>query len=358
MELHIVKDVSVLINAFGAGNCFLLSYVYVRGRSKDLGLNAQVLSFLFFIIGIVIFNTILNFAGYGHILYVFEPISNALTWAIAPLLYLYIRSNVASVTNRKPSFVHLLPFYMILSYTIWMLCLPNNNFGNLGTKILTGKTMLFLWNLHFLGYVSMSFYLLRKWERDKTKIAMVIFWSIASIWFLNLLFHLYRTFVHELPNLFYLNITLLFTVLMLWVSYQKLAVPYKEGVTKNLRKGKREIKYFGGNYDSLITLIQDNKYYRDSNLNIRTLSHQLDMPYHELSALINQKYNRNFNEFINSFRISEVEEALRSGQHTSLTIMGIAQRAGFKSSSVFYTAFKKEKGTTPKAFIRQHIYTS
>ncbi len=348
----------MLINAFGAGNCFLLSYVYIKGKSRDLGLNAQVLSFLFFIIGIVIFNTILNFAGYGHVLYVFEPISNALTWAIAPLLYLYIRSNASTGKRKRVGVVHLLPFYIILSFTIGILSFSNTGIGNWGTRILDHKTMLLLWNLHFLVYISMSFYLLRKWKKGKIKMTIVIFWSITSIWFLNLFFHMYRIFVHELPNLLYLNITLLFTILMLWVSYQKLAVSHKERVTKAIRKRKREAKYLGGNYDSLITSMRENKYYRDSNLNIRTLSQQLDMPYHELSNLINQKYNRNFNEFINSFRISEVEEALRSGQHTSLTIMGIAQKAGFKSSSVFYTAFKKEKGITPVAFIRQQTPTS
>ncbi|WP_299530031.1 AraC family transcriptional regulator [Ulvibacterium sp.] len=358
MELHIVEDVSVLINAFGVGNCFLLSYVYVMGKSGDLGRNAQLLSFLFFIIGVVIFNTILNFTGYGHVLHVFEPISNAVIWAMAPLLYLYIRSNAFSGKRKVSDAVHLLPFYFILSFTIWTLAFPNTPSGNWGTWILDHKAILLLWNLHFLVYLSLSFYSLKNWKKGKRKLAKVIFWSIASIWFLNLLFHVYRIFVHELSSLFYLNITLLFTFLMVWVSYQKLTGSFERGVGKNSRIGKREIKNQDSECDSLIALIREKKYYRDSDLNIRTLSHQLNMPYHELSHLINQNYNRNFNGFINSLRISEVEEALRSGQHSSLTIMGIAQRAGFKSSSVFYTAFKKEKGITPKAYIHQHSKTS
>jgi AraC-like DNA-binding protein len=85
------------------------------------------------------------------------------------------------------------------------------------------------------------------------------------------------------------------------------------------------------------------------------LSEELQLPYHELSSRINKEYSQNFNEFINSFRIQEVVQALQTQQHQSYTIMGLAQKAGFKSASAFYAAFKKEKGTTPTSYIEHSI---
>ena len=85
------------------------------------------------------------------------------------------------------------------------------------------------------------------------------------------------------------------------------------------------------------------------------MSDELQMPYHELSTRINKEYNQNFNEFINSFRIKEVVLALQTQQHQSYTIMGLAQKAGFKSASAFYAAFKKEKGTTPTHYIEHSV---
>ena len=85
------------------------------------------------------------------------------------------------------------------------------------------------------------------------------------------------------------------------------------------------------------------------------MSEELQLPYHELSAKINREYSQNFNEFINGFRIQEVVHALQNQQHQSYTIMGLAQKAGFKSASVFYAAFKKEKGTTPTSYIEHSI---
>ncbi|MEM7381325.1 MAG: helix-turn-helix domain-containing protein, partial [Bacteroidota bacterium] len=107
------------------------------------------------------------------------------------------------------------------------------------------------------------------------------------------------------------------------------------------------------NEEKLIQTLKDQKYYRDPELNIRKLALQLEMPYTNLSELINRRYQQNFNEFINSFRIQEVVDALESDSHHSYTIMGLAQRAGFRSASAFYAAFKKAKGTTPKLYLEQ-----
>jgi AraC-like DNA-binding protein len=138
----------------------------------------------------------------------------------------------------------------------------------------------------------------------------------------------------------------------------------KFGVSENRRKSKAaKIKFNtwlsqkAGN-DPVVIAIQKNKYYQDPNLDIRTLSEELELPYHELSAKINQEYSQNFNEFINRFRIQEVVNALQNQQHQSFTIMGLAQKAGFKSASAFYAAFKKEKGTTPTHYLEQIAKTS
>ena len=87
-------------------------------------------------------------------------------------------------------------------------------------------------------------------------------------------------------------------------------------------------------------------------MDIRSLSEQLQLPYHELSNWINQNYQQNFNAFINSFRVQEVVNGLENQQHQAYTIMGLAEKAGFKSASSFYAAFKKEKGITPSEYLK------
>ncbi|MEM7381608.1 MAG: hypothetical protein AAF361_10490, partial [Bacteroidota bacterium] len=87
MELSIAKDISLLVNAIGVGNCYLLSYFYFQQAGQKQKSSRELLSLLFFILGSVILNTIFNFTGYSELFYGFESISNVLSFAIAPLLY-------------------------------------------------------------------------------------------------------------------------------------------------------------------------------------------------------------------------------------------------------------------------------
>jgi AraC-like DNA-binding protein len=71
----------------------------------------------------------------------------------------------------------------------------------------------------------------------------------------------------------------------------------------------------------------------------------------QISQVINEKTNLNFNDFVNTFRIEEAKIMLLSNAYSKLTIDAIAQKSGFHSKSAFYVAFKKYTGNTPKEFI-------
>ena len=358
MDFTLIRDVSVLMNAIGAGNCFLLSYVYLRKKERKVKQPAYVLSVLFFILGAIILNTIFNFTGYNKLFYGFEPLTNALGYAIAPLLFLYVRSYRQRSLHISPWSVHLALFYSILMLTIVAVWAPKSTAGTLGKILLESELMRVLWNVHFLCYLLVIIPELRKMSKDQWRTPKIIVFGITSIWFFNLLFYLHAIWIKPLPTLVYLNITLLFSGMTLFLFYKKFKVPESRSSGKAVKMKFKNWLWENNENDSILIAIQKNKYYRDPNLDIRTLSEQLQLPYHQLSAKINQEYRQNFNEFINSFRIQEVVNALQNQQHQSFTIMGLAQKAGFKSASVFYAAFKKEKGTTPTRYLEQIAKTS
>lgn len=355
MDLELVKDVSLLVNAVGVGNCFLLSYVYLRKKDSKVQQPRYILSFLFFILGAIVLNTIFNFTGHSKLFYGFEPLTNAFAFAIAPLLFLYVKSHGHVSQHISIWSRHLILFHIILILTIVSVWIPNTVFGALGQLFIESELMQLLWNLHFLGYLIIIIREFRKKNSNQWGTQRILVFGIASIWFFNLLFYFYSIWITPLPTVIYLNITLLFTGMTLWLFYQKFGVV--EGSSRSKRKKRKTRKGLFENLgnDAILVAINKKKYYKDPNLDIRTLSDELQMPYHELSTIINQEYNQNFNEFINSFRIQEVVHALQSQQHQSYTIMGLAQKAGFKSASVFYAAFKKAKGTTPTNYIEHSV---
>lgn len=103
-------------------------------------------------------------------------------------------------------------------------------------------------------------------------------------------------------------------------------------------------------FKSLESKIRAERLFQNPNLNLRTLALSLDIKEKELSRLINQCSETNFYQFINRFRVDEFKKLLQSPKAKQMSILGLAQEAGFSSKSTFYSAFKTLEGMTPKQY--------
>ncbi|MGA0601964.1 helix-turn-helix domain-containing protein [Caulobacter sp. KR2-114] len=94
--------------------------------------------------------------------------------------------------------------------------------------------------------------------------------------------------------------------------------------------------------------------YRQENLTIGQLAARQGLPEYRLRRLINQGLgHRNFNSFLNGYRIAEARAALADRGQDAVPILTIALDAGFASLGPFNRAFKAETGLTPSAWRRQ-----
>jgi AraC-like DNA-binding protein len=65
---------------------------------------------------------------------------------------------------------------------------------------------------------------------------------------------------------------------------------------------------------------------------------------------------RNFNAFLNRYRIDDAKAALSDPSHRDVQVLTIAMDAGFQSIGPFNRAFKADTGMTPTEF-RRHALT-
>ncbi|NPD86789.1 helix-turn-helix domain-containing protein [Lentimicrobium sp. L6] len=99
--------------------------------------------------------------------------------------------------------------------------------------------------------------------------------------------------------------------------------------------------------------IKEHQPYLDSSLSLRSFAKQIKIHPNQLSWLLNENFGKNFNEYINHYRIETFKSLAKNPQNSNITIMGLAYDSGFNSKTVFNTYFKKETGLTPKQFINQ-----
>jgi AraC-like DNA-binding protein len=93
--------------------------------------------------------------------------------------------------------------------------------------------------------------------------------------------------------------------------------------------------------------------YRQDGLTIAQLADKLGLPEYRLRRLINQALGyRNFNSFLNFYRIADAKAALADPTQAEVPVLTIALDAGFSSLGPFNRAFKAETGMTPSEFRR------
>ncbi len=100
----------------------------------------------------------------------------------------------------------------------------------------------------------------------------------------------------------------------------------------------------------LLDLMETEKPFLNPQITLKDLAKQLGVNSTVLSYAINSGFGKNFNDFINEFRISEVKNKLQNGDAENSTLLGIAFDCGFNSKATFNRAFKKITGVAPKEF--------
>ena len=110
---------------------------------------------------------------------------------------------------------------------------------------------------------------------------------------------------------------------------------------------------------ALQRLMEQERIYRSEDLSVATLAGRLAVPEYRLRRLINQRLGyRNFNAYVNGFRLDEARSALADPRRRALPVLTIALEAGFQSIGPFNRAFKAATGLTPTEFRRENIADS
>ena len=197
-----------------------------------------------------------------------------------------------------------------------------------------------------------------KWIYSFFKLGLLtyVFWIIALAITVALDF---KEFIYS-----YYPLRVLTTVLIYWIGYQAILQLRLLKERKDLRKQLSFNSVMVTNqqleqekdadkkllFDKINSLIESKKLFIEPKLNADFLANEVDISSSKLSNIIKLFADKNFNDYINDFRIELAKELLIHKDYKNYTITSIGLESGFNSKSSFYATFKKNTGFTPTAY--------
>jgi len=106
-------------------------------------------------------------------------------------------------------------------------------------------------------------------------------------------------------------------------------------------------------HENLLALMQQEKLYKDPELNLNELAQRLNVNPNTLSQVINSIENKNFFDYINEQRIAEFLAIVVLPENSRFTLLSLAFEVGFNSKTSFNRNFKSTTGQTPTAYLKE-----
>jgi AraC-like DNA-binding protein len=102
--------------------------------------------------------------------------------------------------------------------------------------------------------------------------------------------------------------------------------------------------------ERLVAAMDADRPWTDSELTLADLADRLKTTPHKLSEVLNSEVGETFYDFVNGFRVREVQRRITAGEARTRKMLSLALDAGFASKSTFNQVFKKHTGQTPSDF--------
>ncbi len=305
----------------------------------------------------------------------------ALSLAIGPLLYFYVKSiTTSNFRFRRKDFIHFIPVTIYIIYKVFIFIYDAAQPGfddtqNGYLKIVLDEKYVnpligIFENLQMLLYLAFTIQLYYAYRKKIQEFFSNVY-SLELNWIRNFLFiysflFLYSVFqgvvgsvitdLHWTQRWWYHFFT---AVAIIYIGIKgyftdtntlnnlDFSVTIKEkntvtetALSEDIIKNKEKIEQF----------MKEEKPFLDPDLNLPELSKKLKIPVSIVSETINSGFNKNFNDFVNSYRVDAVKKMLQEGKQEQLSLLGIAFECGFNSKATFNRVFKKLTNASPSQY--------
>ncbi len=325
-------------------------------------------------LNIVIVNVLKDY----DLLYIFRYIQMEMLYGIGPVLYFYTKY----ITNpkfrlKKTHYYHFIPFvlefifyrtsiYRIGSNGLYLEKLPTYSYVYL-TQQWIGVTSILVYSIISLGILAKHQRLLKDYYSKIENLSLrwlqtpiIYFASYFILW--QILTETDRFFFgRSLREYYFLPNFVLLSIVTYWIGFKAYVQKEREVVyLKPFSKKSKSIAFQKDEVfiDKLNLLLETKKPHLNPELNLSILAEMLNIKPKALSLKINQNYNQNFYDLINSYRVKAFKKRIKSPERDKLSLLGHAFESGFNSKSTFNKVFKESTQLTPSQYLKKSKNTS
>jgi len=337
-----------------------------------------------------VFNAAYIMFGYYRDFPHFMGITYAFPFLYGPIFYLYAKLiSTDNKTFNAKYFLHFVPFLLVVIYGIVFVYLKSSEFklmlvDSKTENLLPGIKMIgYLKPVHGMIYVFLTIKVVSNYnisirnsysniERINLNWLRHLVIGLSSVWGVVVLSFIINAFSAKEIQMDFL-IYLAASILIYSIGYFSLHQPQvfsqpvpayaavispaqpEDAEEASYQKSGLTEKEVRNHLDILLHIMETDKPYLNSELNLRDLAEKLSISTHNLSEVLNTGLNQNFYDFVNHYRVEEVKRRLADKESQKYNLLALAFDSGFNSKSSFNTVFKKHTGTTPSLYRKQIV---
>ena len=107
----------------------------------------------------------------------------------------------------------------------------------------------------------------------------------------------------------------------------------------------------------VVQALEDGQLFRNPDLTLAGLAQQVGLTANVVSQLVNAGLGQSFTDWVNGYRLAEVERRLLTADARRFTVLALAFDAGFNSKTTFNRVFKEKTALTPSAYQKKYQST-
>lgn len=311
-----------------------------------------------------------------------------ITFGIAPLIFFYVKSiTTSSFKFSKKYWLHFIPAFAFIIYRLSIFSYDAMQPGF--SEVQNGVLKLSLdepivltalsyihppYMLLYLAFTFQLFYNYRKkiiqYFSNTYKLELNWIFSFLVLFTLSFLYSTIQSVVGIYIDLGYNDrwwLNLFVAIITLYVGIKgyftdttklkklsfsftpdKEAIPQYSGIQQTKQISEDDL-------NTVKILMEKDKAYLNPELNLSDLAVDANMSRAQLSEIINAGFGKNFNDFVNGYRVEAFKAMLQENKHEQLSLLGIAQECGFNSKATFNRVFKKLTNYSPTEYLKSSL---